>query len=91
MGEKLIEHDKYHLLWKPSKLLLYYKLAGMSVIYVLITVSIIVAIVFFIAFVAAVKNGQFDDDYTPSIRILFDDELVKQKKDTNQQSSNKQS
>ncbi|ETN95075.1 cytochrome cbb3 oxidase maturation protein CcoS [Zhouia amylolytica AD3] len=47
------------------------------------------AVVFFIAFVTAVKRGQFDDDYTPSIRMLFEDELVKDKKKTNQQSSNK--
>lgn len=47
----------------------------MSVIYLLITISIIVAIVFFAAFVKAVKGGQFDDDYTPSVRMLFDDEL----------------
>ncbi|SFS62870.1 cytochrome oxidase maturation protein, cbb3-type [Zhouia amylolytica] len=64
-------------------------LTGMSVIYILITVSIAVAVVFFIAFVTAVKRGQFDDDYTPSIRMLFEDELVKDKKKTNQQSSNK--
>jgi cbb3-type cytochrome oxidase maturation protein len=51
----------------------------MSVIYVLLTISIIVAIVFFIAFIVAVRNGQFDDDYTPSVRILFEDELVKDK------------
>lgn len=47
----------------------------MSVIYLLITISIIVAIVFFAAFVKAVKSGQYDDDYTPSVRMLFDDEL----------------
>ncbi len=49
----------------------------MSVIYILITVSIVVAIVFLIAFIRAVKSGQFDDDYTPSVRILFDDEIKK--------------
>lgn len=27
----------------------------------------------------AVKNGQYDDDYTPSVRMLFDDELKKNK------------
>ena len=47
----------------------------MSVIYLLISVSIVVAIVFFIAFIMAVRKGQYDDDYTPSVRILFDDEL----------------
>ena len=51
----------------------------MSVIYVLIAISIVVAIVFFIAFVLAVKKGQYDDSYTHSVRMLFDDELVKEK------------
>ncbi|TXD51151.1 cbb3-type cytochrome oxidase assembly protein CcoS [Polaribacter sp. IC063] len=51
----------------------------MSVIYLLLTLSILVAIVFFIAFIYAVKKGQYDDTYTPSVRMLFDDELVKEK------------
>lgn len=51
----------------------------MSVIYILITISIIVAVCFFFAFVKAVKSGQYDDDYTPSVRMLFDDELIKAK------------
>jgi cbb3-type cytochrome oxidase maturation protein len=50
---------------------------GMSVIYILITVSIVVAVVFLFAFIKAVKSGQYDDDYTPSVRMLFDDELIK--------------
>ncbi len=51
----------------------------MSVIYILITVSICVAILFLGAFIKAVKSGQYDDDYTPSVRMLFDDELIKEK------------
>lgn len=47
----------------------------MSVIYLLISISILIAIGFFIAFIRAVKTGQYDDDYTPSVRMLFDDEL----------------
>jgi cbb3-type cytochrome oxidase maturation protein len=50
----------------------------MSVIYILLTISIIIAVFFFIAFIYAVKKGQFDDSYTPSIRMLFEDELVKE-------------
>ena len=50
----------------------------MSVIYILLIISIIVAIVFFIAFITAVKSGQYDDSYTPSVRMLFEDELVKE-------------
>jgi cbb3-type cytochrome oxidase maturation protein len=48
----------------------------MSVIYLLISISIVVALGFLIAFIRAVKTGQYDDDYTPSVRILFDDELI---------------
>ncbi len=49
----------------------------MSVIYVLLAISIIVAVAFFVAFVFAVKKGQYDDAYTHSVRMLFEDELVK--------------
>nr|WP_322623620.1 cbb3-type cytochrome oxidase assembly protein CcoS [uncultured Flavobacterium sp.] len=49
----------------------------MSVIYLLISISVIVALLFLYAFIKAVKNGQFDDDYTPSVRMLFDDETKK--------------
>ena len=49
----------------------------MSIIFTLITASLIIAVIFFILFIKSVKTGQFDDVYTPSIRMLFDDELVK--------------
>lgn len=45
----------------------------MSVLVILIALSIIVAGVFLFAFIFSVKRGQFDDDYTPSVRMLFDD------------------
>ena len=51
---------------------------GMSVIYILLGISIIVAIFFFAVFVVATRKGQFDDGYTPSVRMLFEDELKKQ-------------
>lgn len=61
---------------------------GMGVIYMLITISIIVAIAFFAAFVKAVKSGQYDDSYTPSVRMLFEDEVVQEKEN---QTKDKQS
>lgn len=45
----------------------------MSVIYLLIGASLLVAVGFLAAFLWAVKNNQYEDDYTPSVRILFDD------------------
>lgn len=47
----------------------------MSVIVLLIAVSVLVAGSFLAAFLWSVKNGQMDDDYTPSIRMLFDEDI----------------
>jgi cbb3-type cytochrome oxidase maturation protein len=47
----------------------------LSALFVLIGISIIVAGSFLAAFLWSVNKGQFDDDYTPSVRMLFDDEL----------------
>lgn len=51
----------------------------MSVIYVLLAISLVVAVIFFTAFIVSVKSGQYDDSYTPSVRMLFEDELVEDK------------
>ncbi|MEP7106407.1 MAG: cbb3-type cytochrome oxidase assembly protein CcoS [Ferruginibacter sp.] len=48
----------------------------MSALFVLIGISIFVAGSFLAAFLWSVNNGQYDDDYTPSVRILFDDETA---------------
>lgn len=45
----------------------------MSVIFVLITFSLIVALIFLGFFIWAVRSGQYEDKYTPSVRMLFDD------------------
>ncbi len=62
--------------------------SGMSVIYMLLTISIVVAVIFFAAFIYSVKRGQYDDAYTPSVRILFEDELVQEPK-SNEPDENK--
>ncbi len=49
----------------------------MKIIILLILISLIVAGGFLFAFFWAVKDGQFDDDVTPAMRILVDDEDVK--------------
>jgi len=48
----------------------------MSAIYFLIGCSVMIALIFLIAFFWANKNGQHDDTYTPAMRILFEDEVV---------------
>ena len=46
----------------------------MQIIFLLIAFSLVLAVGFLIAFIWSVKNGQYEDDYTPSVRMLFDDE-----------------
>jgi cbb3-type cytochrome oxidase maturation protein len=61
----------------------------MSVIYVLLTISIVVAVFFFAAFILSVRSGQYDDSYTPSVRMLFEDELVDTSKKSKTEPLNK--
>jgi cbb3-type cytochrome oxidase maturation protein len=44
----------------------------MEVIFLLIAVSLVLAVSFLYLFFKAMKSGQFEDDYTPSVRILFE-------------------
>ena len=52
----------------------------------LLAISILVALIFFVAFVVSVRKGQYDDSYTPSVRMLFDDEV--RSKDTDENTIN---
>lgn len=61
----------------------------MNIFYLLIGVSLFAALIFLGAFIWAVKTGQFDDNDTPSIRILFDDDSVeKEETDSNKNKTN---
>lgn len=44
----------------------------MQIIIVLIVVSLSIAILFLVTFLWSVKSGQYEDTYTPSIRMLFE-------------------
>jgi len=48
----------------------------MNIMFLLIGASLLAAMVFLFLFIWAVKSGQYDDTYTPSVRILFDDDPV---------------
>ena len=52
----------------------------MHAIVFLIIIGVIVAGGFLIAFIWAVKSGQYDDNYSPAVRILFDDDTPKKNK-----------
>ena len=49
----------------------------MSALFILLGFSILIALSFLIAFIWSVSSGQYDDDYTPSVRILLDDDIKK--------------
>ncbi|MFN3343838.1 MAG: cbb3-type cytochrome oxidase assembly protein CcoS [Flavobacteriales bacterium] len=44
----------------------------MSALFIMIGASLLLALGFLFAFIWAVKKGQYEDDYSPSVRILFD-------------------
>jgi len=54
----------------------------MNILYFLIGCSILLALVFLAAFFWASKTGQHEDTYTPSVRILFEDDLPHNRTET---------
>ncbi|UKN01492.1 cbb3-type cytochrome oxidase assembly protein CcoS [Paracrocinitomix mangrovi] len=46
----------------------------MGIIFVLLAISVSLALFFLVSFIWASKNGQFDDTYGPAVRMLFDSE-----------------
>ena len=49
----------------------------MSVLFVLILISALIAGAFLAGFIWSVRSGQYDDTYSPSIRMLFNDNKPK--------------
>jgi cbb3-type cytochrome oxidase maturation protein len=58
----------------------------MSAIFIMIGASLLLAIGFLIAFIWSVRSNQYEDDYTPSVRMLFDNTTIQE---TKQESNNK--
>jgi len=54
----------------------------MEIIFLLIAISLILAVGFLFLFFRAMKSGQYDDNYTPSVRILFDQKTKSKKNNT---------
>ncbi len=67
----------------------------MSVVILLVGASLLVAGGFLAAYLWAVKSGQYDDKYTPSVRILFDERKTENRseviEDGNKKKENKES
>jgi cbb3-type cytochrome oxidase maturation protein len=52
----------------------------MAVIYLLLPVAVILGLAFVVMFIWATRDGQFDDIKTPQIRVLFDDDSLRESK-----------
>ncbi len=52
----------------------------MSVIIITALISLLIAALFLVGLIWSVKDGQYDDDYSPANRILFDNESKNQNK-----------
>ena len=55
----------------------------MGIIVLLISISLIIAVGFLISFLWNVKSGQYDDTYSPSVRMLFEDSMKSTSKNVN--------
>ena len=54
----------------------------MAIIVILIAISLSIAILFLAIFYWNMKSGQYDDTYTPSVRILFEHKTMMEKEKT---------
>ncbi|KUJ51997.1 cbb3-type cytochrome oxidase assembly protein CcoS [Chryseobacterium sp. JAH] len=52
----------------------------MDILYLMILCSASLAAVFLIVFIVNARKGQFEDDESPAVRILFEDEVKEDKK-----------
>ncbi|MFL9835211.1 cbb3-type cytochrome oxidase assembly protein CcoS [Chryseobacterium terrae] len=61
----------------------------MDILYLMILCSVSLAVVFLVVFIVFARKGQFEDDESPAVRILFDSDETKEKKDTGNNSDKK--
>lgn len=72
MTKITLAHDPPLETWLRTDDNLRQNCASVKVLVLLIAVSLVVALGFLAAFIWATRNGQFDDDQTPALRILHD-------------------
>ncbi len=50
----------------------------MDILYLMILCSVSLALIFLIIFIVSARNGQFEDDESPAVRILLESEIIKE-------------
>ncbi|MBD8017203.1 MULTISPECIES: cbb3-type cytochrome oxidase assembly protein CcoS [Kaistella] len=61
----------------------------MDILYLMILCSVSVAVIFLIIFIVSARKGQFEDDESPAVRILLDNEVVKNEPETSNETEQK--
>ncbi len=61
----------------------------MAALYLTIFISFIIALLFLVLFLTSVRRGQYEDTYTPSIRMIFEDEFGEEDTNEIQEKENK--
>jgi cbb3-type cytochrome oxidase maturation protein len=61
----------------------------MVALYLTIFVSLLLAVGFLIFFILSVKSGQYEDAYSPSVRMLFEDDELPEEEKTDETSTEK--
>lgn len=61
----------------------------MDILYLMILCSVSVAVIFLIIFIVSARKGQFEDDESPAVRILLDNEVVKNEPETSNEPEQK--
>lgn len=62
----------------------------MEILYLMIICSVSLAVIFLVIFIIGAKKGQFEDDESPAVRILFDDEVKTEKETDTPQKNDKE-
>lgn len=53
----------------------------MDILYLMILCSVSLAAIFLVVFIVNARKGQFEDDESPAVRILYDSGEIKEKED----------
>ncbi|MFN4364980.1 cbb3-type cytochrome oxidase assembly protein CcoS [Chryseobacterium hispalense] len=53
----------------------------MDILYLMILCSVSLAAVFLVVFIVYARKGQFEDDESPAVRILFDSDEIRKKEE----------
>lgn len=63
----------------------------MDILYLMIICSVSLAVIFLIIFIISARNGQFEDDESPAVRILLENEIIKEDLSVSKETESKDS